>query len=128
MTPIRIGRRAIVIALVGFAAPIFGNADKIDDYIATQLQRLHIPGASVAVVRDGKIIKAQGYGFANLELKASATKDTVYEIGSNTKQFTAVAIMMLVAEGKVQLDDAITKYFPEDLMRIRIPIRRPPRC
>jgi D-alanyl-D-alanine carboxypeptidase len=114
MTPIRIGRRAIVIALlVGFAAPISGNADKIDDYIATQLQRLHIPGASVAVVRDGKIIKAQGYGFANLELKASATKDTVYEIGSNTKQFTAAAIMMLVAEGKVQLDDAITKYFPE---------------
>jgi len=114
MTPVRIGRRAIVIALlVGFAAPISGNADKIDDYIATQLQRLHIPGASVAVVRDGKIIKAQGYGFANLELKASATKDTVYEIGSNTKQFTAAAIMMLVAEGKVQLDEAITKYFPE---------------
>jgi CubicO group peptidase (beta-lactamase class C family) len=67
MSPIKIGCRAIVIALlVGFAAPIFGNADKIDDYIATQLQRLHIPGGSVAVVRDGKIIKAQGYGFANL--------------------------------------------------------------
>ena len=74
---------------------------------------MHIPGASLAIVRDGRIIKAQGYGFANLELKASATKDTVYEIGSNTKQFTATAIMMPVEEGKVRLDDPITKYFAE---------------
>jgi D-alanyl-D-alanine carboxypeptidase len=114
MTPIKIGRRAVVIALLaGVAAPISGYADKIDDYITTQLQRLHIPGFSLAIVRDGKIAKAQGYGLANLELKAPATKDTVYEIGSNTKQFTAAAIMMLVEEGKVQLDDTITKYFPE---------------
>ena len=48
-----------------------------------------------------------------MELKAHATTTTVYEIGSNTKQFTAAAIMMLVEEGKVHLEDAITKYFPE---------------
>lgn len=109
-----IAHRALVVTLlVAFGTPILAEADKIDDYIATQLQRLHIPGASVAIVRDGRIIKAQGYGLANLELKASATKDTVYEIGSNTKQFTAAAIMMLVEGGKVQLDDPITKYFPE---------------
>jgi len=114
MTPTRIGRRAGAIALlVGIVAPISSNADKIDDYITAQLRRLHIPGASLAIVRDGKIIKAQGYGLASLELKAPATKDTVYEIGSNTKQFTAAAIMMLVEQGKIQLDDAITKYFPE---------------
>jgi CubicO group peptidase (beta-lactamase class C family) len=57
--------------------------------------------------------KRKGYGLASLELKAPATKDTVYEICSNTKQFTAAAIMMLVEDGKVQLDDPITKYFPE---------------
>jgi D-alanyl-D-alanine carboxypeptidase len=114
MAPIKIGHRAVVVALlVGLAAPMSSEADQIDDYIATQMQRLHIPGVSLAIVRDGRVIKAQGYGFANLELKAPATKETVYEIGSNTKQFTAAAIMMLVEEGKIHLDDSITKYFPE---------------
>ncbi|PYL29504.1 MAG: hypothetical protein DMF39_07040, partial [Verrucomicrobia bacterium] len=90
-----------------------GKADQIDDYIGAQMRRLHIPGISLAIVRDGRVIKTQGYGFASLELKAPATTETVYEIGSNTKQFTATAIMMLVDEGKVRLDDSITKYFPE---------------
>ena len=114
VAPIKIGRRPIVIALfVAFGPPIFGKADQIDDYIVAQIGRLHIPGASLAIVREGRTIKAQGYGFANLELRTPATKDTVYEIGSNTKQFTAAAIMMLVEEGKVRLEDPITKYFPE---------------
>ena len=64
------------------------------------MQRLHIPCASLAIVRDGRVIKTQGYGFASLELKAPATTETVYEIGSNTKQFKATAIMMLVEEGR----------------------------
>jgi D-alanyl-D-alanine carboxypeptidase len=106
--------RAVVTALLaGCAAQIPVKADQIDDYIATQMQHLHVPGVSLAVVRDGRTIKAQGYGFANLELKAPATKETVYEIGSTSKQFTAAAIMMLVEDGKVHLDDSITKYFPE---------------
>jgi D-alanyl-D-alanine carboxypeptidase len=114
VAPIKIGCRPIVIALiVAFGAPLSGDADQIDDYLEAQIQRLHIPGGSLAIVRDGRTIKAQGYGVANLELKAPATKDTVYEIGSNTKQFTAAAIMMLVEEGKVRLEDSITKYFPE---------------
>lgn len=105
---------AVAIALlVTFGAPVPGKADKIDDYIIAQIKRLHVPGASLAIVRDGHITKAQGYGFANLELRSPATKETVYEIGSTSKQFTATAIMMLVEEGKVRLDDTITKYFPE---------------
>jgi D-alanyl-D-alanine carboxypeptidase len=106
-------RAVVTTLLVACAASTSSNADKVDDYIVAQMQRLHIPGASLAIVRDSRIIKAEGYGLANLELKAPATKDTVYEIGSNTKQFTAAAIMMLVEEGKVQLDDPITKYFPD---------------
>ena len=105
---------AVAIAfLVTFGATVPGKADKIDDYVTAQIKRLHVPGASLAVVRDGHITKAQGYGFANLELRSPATKETVYEIGSTSKQFTATAIMMLVEEGKVRLDDTITKYFPE---------------
>jgi CubicO group peptidase (beta-lactamase class C family) len=98
---------------VTFGAPVPGKADKIDDYVTAQIKQLHIPGASIAIARDGHITKAQGYGFANLELRSPATKETVYEIGSTSKQFTATAIMMLVEEGKVRLDDTITKYFPE---------------
>jgi CubicO group peptidase (beta-lactamase class C family) len=110
----KIGPSALVIALLAeLAAFSSAKADEIDDYIVRQIQRLHIPGLSLAIVRDGHVIKAQGYGFANVELKAPATKQTVYEIGSNTKQFTAAAIMMLVEGGKVRLDDSVTKYFPE---------------
>src|SRR5215471_8939034 len=109
-----IGAREIVLALlVGSGVPISAKADKIDDYVLAQMRQLHIPGLSLAIIRDGRITKAQGYGFANVELKARATKETVYEIGSNTKQFTAAAIMMLVEDGKVHLEDPITKYFPE---------------
>ncbi len=99
--------------LASLAALFSTRADTIDDYISGQMGRLHIPGLSLAIIRDGRVIKVQGYGFANLELKAPAQKETVYEIGSNTKQFTAAAIMMLVEDGKIRLEDAITKYFPD---------------
>jgi len=89
------------------------RADNVDDYIEKQLRELHIPGASLAVVRDGQVVRARGYGLADIELNVRATEDTVYEIGSNTKQFTAAAVMMLVEQGKIALDDKITKYFPE---------------
>jgi CubicO group peptidase (beta-lactamase class C family) len=109
-----VGFRAVVFALlIGLCARTSTKADNIDDYISAQMRQLHIPGLSLAIVRDGRITKAQGYGFANLELRAHATKETVYEIGSNTKQFTAAAIMMLVEDGKVRLEDSIAKYFPE---------------
>src|SRR5215831_18340518 len=89
------------------------HADQVDDYLREQMSALHIPGLSVAVTRDGKIIKSAGYGFANLELSAHASQETVYEIGSMTKQFTAMAVLMLVQEGKISLDDGIRKFFPE---------------
>lgn len=93
-----------------FCLSIVAYADKVDDYISGQMQKQHIPGLSLAVVRGGKILKAKGYGLANVELYIPATADTVYEIGSVTKQFTATAIMMLVEEGKIGLDEKITTY------------------
>ena len=72
--------------------------------------RQHVVGLSLAVVKDGKLIKAKGYGFANLELKVQATPETVYNIASIGKQFTATAIMLLVEEGKMGLDDKITNH------------------
>ncbi len=92
---------------------VFVRADEIDRYVEAQIKSLHIPGASLAVVRSGKIIKSKGYGFADLQSNSAAKPKTVYEIGSMTKQFTAVSVMMLVEENKISLDDKLTKYFPD---------------
>jgi CubicO group peptidase (beta-lactamase class C family) len=64
------------------------------------------------VVKDGRLIKSQGYGLANVELKVRATPDTVYQIASSSKQFTAAPIMLLVEDGKISLD-TINKYLPD---------------
>ncbi|MBA3766466.1 MAG: beta-lactamase family protein [Acidobacteria bacterium] len=103
---------AFALALIFFAS-VLTRADEVDNYIEKQMPCLHIPGISLIVVLNGQNVKAKGYGIANVELNVPATKYTVYEIGSMTKQFTATAVMMLVEEGKVSLDDKITKYFPE---------------
>ena len=69
----------------------------------------HIPGVSLAVMRDGKIIKAAAYGFANLALKVPLTAKMLLKSGSLVKQFTATSVMVLVEDGKVGLDDEISK-------------------
>ena len=71
------------------------------------------PGASVIVVRDGKVILHKGYGRANMELGVPIDPGMVFRIGSITKQFTAVAILMLAEQGKLSLDDDITKFLPD---------------
>jgi CubicO group peptidase (beta-lactamase class C family) len=85
----------------------------VDDYIKAQMRAQHIPGLSLAVVRDGKIIKAKGYGFANLEWSVPVTTETVFQSGSVGKQFTATAVMMLVEDGKISLEDKISQYLED---------------
>jgi CubicO group peptidase (beta-lactamase class C family) len=77
------------------------------------MKTLAVPGLSLAVIRDGKVIKIQGYGLANVENSVPATPDTAYLLASMTKQFTAAAIMMLEEEGKLALDDPICKHLRE---------------
>ena len=71
------------------------------------------PGAAVIVVRDGKVILRKGYGKANMELGVAIEPDMVFRIGSVTKQFTAVAVLMLAQQGKLSLEDDITKFLPD---------------
>ncbi|MDB6033230.1 MAG: Beta-lactamase [Verrucomicrobiales bacterium] len=97
--------------LIFWLAALCARADLIDDYITTQMAQRHIPGVSLALVRDGKLLKTKAYGKANLELGVPVTEETVFEIGSITKQFTATLIMMLAEEKKLGLDDKITAYF-----------------
>lgn len=86
------------------------RADKVDDYVKAEMQKQHLPGLSLVVIKDQKIIKQAGYGLANVELNVPATPETVYKIGSVSKQLIAAGIMLLVDEGKISLDDNISKF------------------
>jgi len=86
---------------------------KLDRYIQEQMQRKLIPGLSLAVIKDSVTIIEKSYGFANLEHGAAATSDTVYEIASITKGFTAAAIVLLVAAGKLSLDESLARFRPD---------------
>lgn len=103
-------RLMIGLACLLFAANAGAQADKIDEYIEAEMRKQEIPSLSLAVVQDGKVIKSKAYGLANLEWKVPATTNTVYQIQSITKSFVACAIMLLVEDGKIGLDDKITKY------------------
>jgi CubicO group peptidase (beta-lactamase class C family) len=85
----------------------------VDEFVNSELRAQHIPGVALAVVRDGRIILAAGYGMANVELGVPTKPESIFQTGSVGKQFTATAVMMLVEEGKVGLNDKIGKYFPD---------------
>jgi CubicO group peptidase (beta-lactamase class C family) len=85
----------------------------VDRYLQSEMQRQHIPGIALAVVKDGKPLYVKGYGLATLEQPVSVTPVSVFQLGSVGKQFTAVAVMMLADEHKLNLDDPLSKYLPE---------------
>ena len=86
------------------------QADPVDDYIEGQMKAFKLPGLALAVVKDGHVIKARGYGLANVAKKTPVTPDTVLKIGSVSKQFIATGIMLLVRDGRLGLDDPISRY------------------
>lgn len=93
-----------------FATVATLRADTIDDLVKSEMQKQRIPGLSLAVIKDGQIVKSQGYGLANVELNVPATPQTVYKIASVSKQFIAAGILLLVQENKISLDDKISKF------------------
>ena len=93
-------------------APAAVSGD-VDAYIEGKMRKRHVPGVSVAVVKDGKVALLKGYGVADVEHNVPATADTVYQLASVTKTFTAAAVMMLVKDGKLSLDDKITDLLPD---------------
>jgi CubicO group peptidase (beta-lactamase class C family) len=88
-------------------------AAKIDRVIKQQMDADKIPGVSLAVLRDGKIVLLKSYGLANVEHQVPVKPTTIFQSGSIGKQFTAAAVMILVQENKLSLDDKISKYFPD---------------
>lgn len=84
--------------------------DSVDAFVAAEMARMHIPGVSLAVVRAGKVVKAKGYGFADVERNEPVTPETVFKIGSVSKQFLASGIMLLAQDGKLSVDDPVSKH------------------
>ena len=85
----------------------------LDDLIQNEMEKQHIPGLSLAIVQQGEITLAKGYGVANLELHVPATPSTVYQLASLTKQFTATAIMLLLNEARLDLEATIGHYLAD---------------
>lgn len=111
---------SIILAVAAVAAnaqspnPIPPDSSRAaDEFVKAEMKKRRIPGLAIAVLRGGKPIKVQGYGLANIESGIRVNPDTVFQIQSVTKQFTATAIMMLVEEGKVGLDDPVSKYLQD---------------
>ncbi|MCG7856958.1 serine hydrolase domain-containing protein [Flavihumibacter sp.] len=86
---------------------------RVDSLVNAEMKSQRIPGLSLIVVRDGKIDFVKGYGYSNLEHKVPVKPETIFQAGSVGKQFTAFAVMLLVQDGKISLDDKLTKFFPD---------------
>lgn len=101
--------------VLSFACVVFAqdSAKAVDDFIKAEMERQKIPGVSLAVVKDGKPIIVKGYGLANIEHQVPVKPETIFQSGSVGKQFTAMAVMMLVEDGKIVLDEKIGKYLGE---------------
>ena len=98
---------------------------KIDSIISTEITKGMVAGASIAIVKGKDTIAVQSFGKANIELNVPTMAHATYEIGSVTKQFTAAALLQLVEQGKVNLDEDITKYLPGyNSQGHQIPVRR----
>lgn len=88
------------------------RADSLDDFYQRVIKERNIPSMTVAVVKDGKLVRVGAYGTADLERGTPARPETVYKIGSVSKQFIAAGIMLLVQDGRLSVDDPVSKYIP----------------
>lgn len=84
--------------------------DPVKDFVTAYIAKNRIPGAALMVRKQGRVVRAEGYGMANLEHRVRVKPETVFQSGSMGKQFTAMAVMTLVDEGKLALDDPVSKY------------------
>ncbi|WP_374174975.1 serine hydrolase domain-containing protein [Flavobacterium tructae] len=106
--------RTFIVSFLLFHSFVFAQSlkTKIDQLIASKFQPEN-PGAVFLAVKKGEVVYRKAFGMANLEMDIKMKPESVFEIGSMTKQFTAVAVLMLAEQGKLKLDDEITKFIPD---------------
>jgi CubicO group peptidase (beta-lactamase class C family) len=91
----------------------YGQADSTDIIVQKMMKEQKIAGLALAVIKNGKPVVNKGYGLANVELNVPVTEKTVIRLGSVSKQFFATAILKLMEEGKLSIDDHVHKFFPD---------------
>src|SRR5258706_13599756 len=113
----RAGIIALIFLLRSASAGYAGTSDEKSaaavDEVFGDLTKSGSPGCALGVYRDGKIVYAKGYGLANVEENVAITPQSVFDIGSTSKQFTAASILLLEKQGKLSINDDIRKYVPE---------------
>ncbi|MBI3500939.1 MAG: serine hydrolase [Bacteroidetes bacterium] len=99
-----------------FSQPTFIK-DSLDKYAEREMKRWNVPGMAVAVVKDGNVVVAKGYGIKDASAPLSATnkvdENTLFQIASNTKAFTATSLALLDEQKRISLDDKVTKWIPD---------------
>lgn len=108
--------RTLSLLLFVFFISVISNGQSLTDELNTILEKAYPadqPGATVLIAKNGEVLYRNAFGMANLELNVPMKPENVFEIGSITKQFTVVAILMLQEQGKLEVTDALTKYIPD---------------
>ena len=105
--------KKLTLILLFIAPAIFAQSTAEVDEIFKEWDNLTVPGGSVSLVKEGEVILAKGYGSADLEHDIANQPETVFYIGSVSKQFVTFCILLLEEQGKLSLDDDIHKYFPD---------------
>jgi CubicO group peptidase (beta-lactamase class C family) len=100
-------------AAVPVAAPVVASSWSLESDVTRTMKAFDVPGIAIAVVKDGKVVAAQGFGVRKLGEPARVDGKTLFEIASNSKAFTAAMLAMLVDEGKLKWDDPVTKHLPD---------------
>ena len=104
---------AIAILLLGASAHADDRFAGLDPYVAAAMQRWEVPGVALAVVKDGELVLARGYGLCELGTNRIVTPETAFDIASCAKTFTAASLALLIDDGKLQWDDPVVKHLPE---------------
>jgi len=115
-----------VLILIIFFNPVFSSKDdeaekerraqqleNITAFIDTTREVWSVPGLAIAIVKDGKVIYSRGFGYRNIEQNLPVTSSTIFAIGSSSKAFTAMGLVLLVDEGKLDLDKPVREYLPD---------------
>jgi CubicO group peptidase (beta-lactamase class C family) len=105
-------KNSALLLLLAAAAPLAQAQDYLDRVVERARQEFEVPGIAVAIVKDGKLVVAKGYGVRKLGEPAPVTADSLFRIASNTKAFTTAALGMLVDEGKIRWDDRVVDHLP----------------
>ena len=94
-------------------AELPGDVARRIDTVFARFERPGSPGCALGVYQDGRMVYARGYGSAHLELDVPITPATVFDLGSTSKQFTAMSILLLAKDGRLSLDDDVRRFLPE---------------